>query len=188
MEDLIIDFLNVFNNFLILFLQYMKYIFAFILLLLGMVTLLSLRKLYFDKKLVNANVNEDFLRKCRLVVGSVYIIMGSGILFNYLIYFLILILEPLPDQIVQSFIIDSIKSYFKDMNYQEYVLYMFDKCLSNAFAVGSFMALLNLFICFWYLFHNKILKNPRDTLIFWLIPSVALGILFGFSTCLPLLL
>ena len=188
MEELIVDFLFTFNNFLILFLQYMKYIFAFILLTLGIVTLLSLRKLYFDKKLVNTNVNEDFLRKCRLVIGSSYIIMGSGILFNYLIYFLILLLEPLPDQILQNFIIDSINSYLKDVNYQEYVLNMFDKCLSNAFAVGSFIALLNLFICFWYLFHNSILKNPRKLIIGWLVPAVASGILFGFSTCLPLLL
>ena len=182
-----IEVLNIFNNFFVLFFQYMKYIFAFILLILGILTLLSLRKIYFDKKLVNTNVNEDFLRKSRLVVGIFYIIMGSGILFNYLIYFLILILEPLPDQLIQRFIIDSINSYIKDLNYQEHVLTLFDICLSNAFALGSFFALLWLFLSFWYFFHNNILKNPRKTLG-WLTSSVASGILFSFSSCLPLLL
>jgi len=182
-----IEVLNVFNNFLILFFQYMKYIFGFLLIILGILTLLSLRKIYFDKKLVNNNVNEDFLRKCRLVVGTVYIIAGSGILFNYLIYFLILILNPLPDQLIQGFIIDFINSYIIDLDYQEYILTLFDKCLSNAFALGSFFALLGLSLSLWYFIHNRILKNPRDTLR-WLTYSVASGIVFSFSSCLPLLL
>ena len=102
-----IDFLNGFNNFFLAFYLYMKYIFAFTLFVLGILTLLSLRRIYFDKKLVNNNnINEDFLRKSRLVVGSFYIILGSGILFNYFLYFLILILEPLPDQLIKGFLIE----------------------------------------------------------------------------------
>lgn len=187
MEDFMIDFLNRFNDFLILFFQYMKYIFAFILIMLGIFTLLSLRKIYFSMKLIYKDVNIDFLRKTRLILGTVYIILGSGILFNYLLYFLILILSPLPDQLLQNFIIDTINSYIKDLNYQEYILNLFDKCLSNAFALASFIALLNLFMSFWFFLNNRGVKTPRRTLE-WLIISVASGIIFGFSSCLPLLL
>ena len=188
MEDLTVESFNVLNNFFILFFQYMKYIFAFILLILGILTLLSLRKLYFDKKLVNTNVNEDFLRKSRLIVGSVYIIMGSGILFNYLTYFLILILDPLPDQLISNFIINLINSIFENQYYiEEYIFEMIIIIVNDIFAFGSFFALLWLFLSFWYFFHNNILKNPRKTLI-WLTSSVASGIVFGFSTCLPFLL
>ena len=156
--------------------------------MLGMLTLLSLRKIYFNKKLVDKDVNEDFLRKSRLILGTTYILMGSGILFNYLLYFLILILNPLPDQLLQSFIIDAINTYIKDLNFQAHILTLFENCLYNAFALGSFLALLNLFVSLWYVLNNRGVKNPRDVLIFWLIPSVASGIFFGFSTCLPLLL
>ena len=163
----------------------MKCIFAFILLILGILTLLSLRKIYFDKKLNNNNVNENFLRKIRLAVGSVYIIMGSGILFNYLTYFLILILNPLPDQILQHFIINTI---IKTLNYKEDdILALFENCFYNFFALGSFYALLTLFIILWYFFNNRNLKNPHNA-IYWLISTIASGIIFGFSTCLPFLL
>ncbi len=186
MEEILIEILNEFNTFFILLFQYIKYIFAFILIMLGILTLLSLRKIYFNQKIVNKDVNEDFLRKCRLVLGTLYIIMGSGILFNYLTYFLILILDPLPDQFLQNFIINSI---IKNLNYEEeYIISLFESCFTSGFALGSFFALLNVFLSFWYFFHNNVLKNPRDTLLFWLIPSVASGILFGFSTCLPFLL
>ena len=180
-----IEILNGLNEFFILFFQYMKYIFAFILIILGILTLLSLRKIYFNKKLVDKDVNEDFLRKCRLIIGSAYIIMGSGILFNYLIYFLIIILNPLPDQFIQSFIINSI---IQNLHFEEeYILTLFENCFSNFFAIGSFYALLTLLLMFWYFFSNKHLKNPQRTL-YWLISSVASGIFFGFSTCLPYLL
>ena len=185
MAEIMIEILNGLNNFFILFFQYMKYIFAFILIILGILTLLSLRKIYFTKKLIDKDVNEDFLRKCRLVIGSAYIIMGSGILFNYMTYFLILILTPLPDQFLQSFIIDSI---IKNLNFEEeWILTLLEECFSSFFAIGSFYALLTLLLMLWYFFHNSILKNPQDAL-YWLISSIALGILCGFSTCLPYLL
>jgi hypothetical protein len=113
--------------------------------------------------------------------------MGSGIMFNYLLYFLILIFEPLPDQLLQKFIIDIFNTYINDLNYQEYVLILFNNCLSNVFALASFIALLNLFMSIWYLLHNRSIDKPRKTLE-WLTISIASGIIFGFSPCLPLLL
>jgi len=185
MEDILIEFLNGFNYFFILLFQYIKYIFSFILFMLGILTLLSLRTVYFNKKLVNKDVNEDFLRKSRLVLGSVYIIMGSGILFNYLTYFLIIAFSPLPDQFLQSFITNSI---IKNLNFEEeYILSLFEKCFYNFFAIGSFFALLALFMSLWYLLNNRSVKNPYRVLVL-LIYSIASGILCGFSTCLELLL
>ena len=47
---------------------------------------------------------KSLLTKPRLILGSAYIILACGILFNYLIYFLIWALEPLSDRLIFNLI------------------------------------------------------------------------------------
>ena len=58
----------------------------------GILTLLKLRGFYFKSRLIPSENKKDeksLLTKLRLITGCAYIILACGILFNYLIYFLI---------------------------------------------------------------------------------------------------
>lgn len=46
----------------------------------------------------------NLFKKPRIIVGSVYIVIAFGILFNYLTYFLMWLLDPLPDRLIFNFI------------------------------------------------------------------------------------
>jgi len=180
----------VFNDFCLIFFQYMKYIFAFILIILGILTLLSLRRIYFNAKILGDKMDLEFIRKSKLSLGTTYIILGTGILFNYLTYFLIICLDPLPDRFIFNFL-----NFNGDINpyYMNRIInistseYHFEKTIYYCFSLVSFYAIVHLFISIWYLLNNRSIDKPRKTII-WLFDSILLGILFGFSTCLPFLL
>ena len=73
----------------------------------GILTLLKLRGIYFKSRLIsseNKKGKKSLLNKPRLILGSAYIILAYGIFFNYLIYFLIWVLEPLPDRLIFNYI------------------------------------------------------------------------------------
>lgn len=90
-----------FNEFAVVFFGYMKYILAFILIAIGILTLLKFRGIYSQSRLKvnNKKVEEyDSLFKTRLILGTFYIVLASAILLNWFIYFLIFILEPFAGQ------------------------------------------------------------------------------------------
>ncbi len=93
-----------FNELFIIFSKFLKYIFVFIILFIGILTLIRLRGVYRQSRLMGTNKEEDSLTKTRLILGCLYIFLGFGILFNYLTYFLIWVLEPLPDKMIFNFI------------------------------------------------------------------------------------
>lgn len=181
---------EVFNEFILIFFIFMKYIFVFVLFGLGLLTLLKLRRIYFNVRVNNPELDEDPLKKERLVLGITYIFLGLGILFNYLTLFLILILEPIPDRFIFKFLnfhggINP--EYMNRIEDIEASKYPHEKTIYYCFALVSFYAILNLVISLWLLLHNRPVDKPRST-VFWLIQSVFLGLLFGFTTCLPFFL
>lgn len=179
-----------FNNFFVILIGYLKFFFVFLLISLGVLTLLKLRRIYFNSKTEEKELTYDFLRKTRIVVGAIYIILGLGIAFNYLTYLLIWILDPLPDRLIFSFIdfngnIDPFYlNRIQDISKSEYA---HEKTIYYALAFGSFTAVLHLSISLWLLLHNRILDKPRRTIL-WLMCSVIEGILFGFTTGIALFL
>ncbi|MFX1392647.1 MAG: hypothetical protein ACFFAH_03650 [Promethearchaeota archaeon] len=181
-----------FNRFAVAFFWYMKYIFAFILFAIGIFTLMKLRGIYIIErtKLAKKDIKGDnLLKNPRLILGISYITMALGFIFNFLIYFLIFCLDTLPDRFIFDFItfsgtidpksIDSIE----DLNRAEYP---HEKTIYFCVAIVSFIAILDLVISVAYIV-NSSGKNHRKTLT-QMMGGVILGILAGWTTCLPLFL
>lgn len=184
------NFCIAFNNFFLILCRYLKFIFVFIILSIGILTLLRLRGVYRQSRLVSKDKLEDQFMKPRLILGCSYIVLAFGILFNYITYFLIWILDPLPDRLIFNFIafngIDPF--YLNGIMDISTSLYPHEITIYYCFSLISLMALLNVLISLWYLVNNNRLINNPLNVFMWLISGVIQGILFGFNTCLPFFL
>ena len=180
------------NNFLEIVFFYLKYIFFGILLIMGILTLLSLRGRYFLERL-RYNQEEKLahnpLTKPRIILGSFYIVFAFGILFNWFTYFLIIILDPLPDRFLFTFnefagIVDPFQlNRISDISL---TIYDYEKTIYYGVAILFFVAILNLMVSIWQLI-NKGGRDSKKSIIM-LVSGLGLGILSGFTTCLPLFL
>lgn len=191
------DIINFFENFCIEFNRYalvyftiFKYIFVIILIGCGVLILLKFRGYYFNSRSFSSNKDvdkTDSLTKPRLIVGTVYILIGSGILFNYLTYFLIWLLDPLPDRFIFSFInlMDFDPYAINRITDIHSAIYPHEETIYIAFAMLSFGHMVRLTLSIWY-FLNKV-KNPRKMIIN-LFLAVQGCILFGFTTFMPFML
>ena len=94
----------VFNEMFLILFKYVKYIFVFIIIFVGVLTLLRLRGVFRQSRLRGTEKKDDSFTEIRLSLGCCYIFIGFGILFNYLTYFLIWILEPLPDKLIYNLV------------------------------------------------------------------------------------
>lgn len=197
-ENIIKDVINglenwciAFNEFFLLFSKYLKYIFVFIILFIGIFTLLRFRGIYQQsRKSGGIDKKEDVLTKPRLILGTLYIVLAFGILFNYLTYVFIWIFDPLPDRLIYNFIeFSGIDPFYlngiKDISLSQYP---HEKTIYYCFSFGSLMSVLSILLSLWYLINNnRIINNPRKTFGF-LISGLIGGILFGFTTFLPFFL
>jgi len=181
-----------FNRFAGAFFWYMKFIFVFILFAVGILTLVKMRGIYRIErtKLAKKEASgENMLQKPRLILGAFYICMGFGILLNYFTYFLIIILDPLPDRFLFDFVnfsgsIDhNAMNRIEDINAAEYP---HEKSIYYCVAIASFGAILDVVISIAFIINNAG-KNQRKV-IGQLMGGVILGMLAGWTTCLPLFL
>ncbi|MHA2087570.1 MAG: hypothetical protein ACW972_04800 [Promethearchaeota archaeon] len=179
-----------FNNFFLIFVQYVKFIIVFILLAIGILTLLRLRGIYLQPRLKKVEKDEDTLTKSRLILGTLYISFAFGILFNYGTYFLIWILDPLPDRLIFNFIEFSginplLLNGIKDISMAQLA---HEKTIYYCFSFGSLIFFLDIVLSLWYLINNnRIINNPRRTMEF-LLSGIAGCVLFGFTPFLPFFL
>jgi hypothetical protein len=201
-EDMLADILagleqwcTMFNIFSRYFFLYMKYIFFFILLLIAILTFAKFRGIYrisrtkFAFQADDTEGIKDGFKGPRLTMGIVYLILAFGILFNFVTYFMIIILDPLPDRLIFGFInfsgyIDpEIMNRIQDI---ELSIHPHEQSIYYGVAMASFGALLDVIISIYYLAVNtgKNYKKPLATLI----AGVSICILTGFTTCLPLFL
>ncbi len=179
-----------FNSFALLFFQYFKYIFVIVLIGCGFLTLLKLRGYYFKSRSFSAKGDsnkKDLLVKPRLIVGTVYIFIGFGILFNYLIYFFIWLLDPLPDRFIFNLIslIDIDPFNLNRITDIHSTIYPHEQTIYYIVAMLSFTNTIHLTISIWYLLYR--VRNPRESII-WLLSTVPGGIFFGFTTFMPFML
>ena len=179
-----------FNGFALIFFQYFKYIFVIVLIGCGVLTLLKLRGFYFKTRSFSAKIDtnkKDLLIKPRLILGSVYIFIGFGFLFNYLTFFFIWLLEPLPDRfifnVISLFDIDPI-IINRIADFQS-AIYPHEQSIYYIVALLSFTNTIHVTISIWLLLHG--VKKPRRTII-WLFSSVPGGFFFGFTTFMPFML
>ena len=179
-----------FNSFALTFFQYFKYIFVIVLIGCGVLTLLKLRGHYFKSRSFSAkgeSNKKDLLIKPRLIVGIVYIFIGFGILFNYLIYFFIWFLDPLPDRFIFNFIslIDIDPFHLNRITDIHSTIYPHEQSIYYIIAMLSFTNTIHATVSIWYLLYK--VRNPRESII-WLLSSVPGGIFFGFTTYMPFML
>jgi len=108
-------------------------------------------------------------------------------LFNYLTYFLIWILNPLPDRLIYEFIdFNGFNPYYLnriiDINSSQF---SHEITIYYCFTLGSLVSLLNILLSFWCLINSNRLLNDRIKAVGIMISGIIGGILFGFTTCLP---
>ena len=181
-----------FNEFAIIFFGYMKYILAFILIAIGLMTILRLRGIYLQPRMRNIDkkvVEHDQLDNPRLILAAVYIVIGSGIMLNWFTKFLIWALDPLPDRLIFRLINFQGQLDPFDLNRISDIssaVYPHEQTIYYCIAIGSFVAIVDLMIGIWYLV-NKIPFNPKMAFTL-LIGGITAGILLGFTTCLPFFL
>lgn len=185
------------NEFFSIFFWYMKYIFSIVLILLGIFTLLRYRGLYRDQKTIALGKSKEKidikkkLGKSHVIVGTAYIFLGFGIIFNFLIYILIWCLEPMPDQYL-LYILDYLEVFESNDMMRIFNINKttnaYEKFIFYIIAVISLIALMQVIIGIWFITKDGTpLGNPIVTYINLLI-GVVEGILVGFTTCLPLFL
>jgi len=185
LEDWCIEF----NNFMILFFSYLKYIFGFILLIIGILTLMRLRGVYKTHRVYSFYEKKGMV-KPRIFLGVFYIVFAFGIFFNFMIYFLMFSLDWLPDRLIFNFLnfsggIDS--EFLNGIKDIEASKYPHERTIYYLICFASFMALLTLVLCL-YKIINKEGSSKMDLAIKGMIFAIADGILVGFTICLPLLL
>jgi hypothetical protein len=179
-----------FNDFCFVFYKYIKFIFVFILISIGILTLLRFRGMYRQSMLINSENKTDTLRTPRLILGCTYIFLGLGILFNYLNYFFIWILEPLPDRMIYKFIvfIDIDPFYLNGIMDISASQYPHEQTIYYCFSLFSLLSVLDILLSLWYLINNNRLINNPSRAVVILVSGIMGGILFGFTTYLPFFL
>jgi len=184
------NFCIAFNDIFLILCQYLKYLFVFIILSIGILTLYRLRGVYRQSRLVNKEKQEDLFIKPRLILGCSYIVLAFGILFNYIKYFLIWLLDLLPDRLIFSFIeFNEINpNYLNRVSNLSECQFPHEKTIYYCFSYLSLFALLRFLVSLWYLINNNRLIHNPNKVFYVLISSVIDGILFGFNTYLPFFL
>ncbi|MBA7521116.1 hypothetical protein ES705_13219 [subsurface metagenome] len=180
------------NSFIELVFGYLKYVFFGILLIIGILTLLSLRGKYFFERIrysEEKKLADNPMTKPRLILGSLYIVFAFGILLDWFTYFLLAVLDPLPDRLVFNFIsLSGIIDPFATNNISDIskTVYPYEKTIYYGVAIVSFMALLTITISLWQIINKEGTKTKKS--IISLITGIVTGLIAGFTTCLPLFL
>jgi len=180
------------NSFIELVFGYMKYVFFGLLLIIGILTLLSLRGKYFFERIrysKEEKLADNPMTKPRLILGAFYIVFAFGILLDWFTYFLLAVLDPLPDRFIFNFIsLSGIIDPFALNNISDIskAVYPYEITIYYGVAIVSFMALLTITISLWQIINKEgtIAKKSITSLI----TRIVTGLLAGFTTCFPLFL
>jgi len=149
------------NSFIELFFGYMKYIFFAILLIIGILTLLSLRCKYFLERIrysKEQKLADNPMTKPRMILGKLYIVFALGILLDWFTYFLLAVLDPLPDRLIFNFIsLSGIIDPFATNNISDIskAVYPYEITIYYGVAIVSFMALLTITISLWQIINKE---------------------------------
>lgn len=185
---------NIINGLFFLFFSYSKYIFALILIILGLETLLKFRGIYRHERVVgkikdikNKDWTEE-MKKTYVIVGLIYVFMGFGIVFNFLTYILIWILEPLPDRFIFEFLTASnvldpkYLSRLSDIN--SHTINPYERTFYYLLALISFLGILQIMVGIYFIIkQGNVIKNPTR-IFFMIMGGIVEGILAGFTTSL----
>ncbi|GAF71072.1 unnamed protein product [marine sediment metagenome] len=157
--------------------------------MLGIFTILKMRGIYWQERLKAVDSHESQLFKPRMILATSYIIFGIGILFNFIIYFLIFILDPLPDKIMFNFLELFIgysgvipPEYITRVKDLESAKYPHERTIFYVIALFSFFSFLDIILSV-FVIMNKETSDPK-AFIMRMIGGLIGCILFGFNTFL----
>lgn len=180
------------NSFIELLFVYLKYVFFGILLIIGILTLFALRGKFILERIrysKEEKLSDNPMTKPRLILGIFYIVFAFGILFDWFTYFLLIVLDPLPDRlifnffsltgIIDPFALNSISDISK-------TVYPYEKTIYYGVAILSFLALVTIIISLWQIINKEGTITKKS--IISLTTGIVTGLLAGFTTCLPLFL
>jgi len=180
-----------FNNYFSLYFKYLKYIFVILLISIGILVFLRLRGVYFKNKSNGVKIEDDPLKRTKIILGFSYIFFGIGFLFNYLIYLLIWILDPLPDRLIFNFleISNDINPYgLNRIEDIEAAKFPHEQTIYYCIALFSALALIHFVLSIFYFLENtRPILNPKKTMRN-LLASLSECIILGFTTSLPFFL
>ena len=180
------------NSFIELFFGYMKYVFFAILLIIGILTLLSLRGKYILERIrysKEQKLADNPMTKPRLILATLYILFAFGILLDWFTFFLLAVLDPLPDRLIFNFVsFSGLIDPFALNNISDIskTTYPYEKTIYYGVAIVSFMALLTITISLWQIINKERPVSKKS--IVSLMGGIVTGLLTGFTTCLPLFL
>ena len=181
-----------FNSFIELVFGYLKYVFFGLLLIIGILTLFAMRGKYILERIRYAKeekLMDNPMTKPRLILGTLYIVFAFGILLDWFTYFLLIVLDPLPDRLIFNFIsLSGIIDPFALNRIADIstVVYPYEKTIYYCVALLSFLALLTISISLWQIVNKEGTITKKS--IISLISGIVTGLLAGFTTCLPLFL
>ncbi len=203
------DFLPEFSGFLIQFNSFsetvfitFKYVIVIVLFFLGFITLLKFRGIYRMTKVRAPNykvipgkgskevdVNKGILRKWSVFMGLIYIFLAIGILFDFLIQFVFTILKPIDPKFIFSIInatgeLDP--EFMERLSDISLAMYDYEKSIYYVLSYPSLLAFFYLIFGIWV----YVYKGPMESKfsIKNILYYIALGLIFGFSTFMPLLI
>jgi len=184
------SFLNDFNNFMPLLFFFLKFILAGMLLLLGSISLLRLKGMYSRERLRNPNIDNSYLFKnSRFILGNVYLVLGIGFIFNFMIYALILIFNLIPDMLIIP-LIRSIESIPQEFITDYFINNNLDTppevFVNNIIGIVSFLIFFSIIFNIWSLVTNRDFNISKQ--VIGLGVGVIAGCLFSFSRFLLLFL
>ena len=154
--------------------------------------MLSLRGKYFLERIrysKEQKLADNPMTKSRLILGSLYIVFAFGILLDWFTYFLLAVLDPLPDRFIFNFIsLSGIIDPFALNRISDIsnTVYPYEKTIYYGVAILSFLALLTIVISLWQIINKEGTITKKS--IVSLITGLVTGLLAGFTTCLPLFL
>lgn len=186
--QLLDNFLDLFNSFCSLFFVVMKFLLGIILISIGIFTTMRLRGVYFLGRIRfgQEDSSDNQLTRVGAFVGSFYMVLGFGIVFNYAIYLFMFLFDSFPEPYLFSLI---------DMVIKEIPLSIpiniginglpYEKAIYYGFCFVSFLSFLLLFVSTYSLTirMQNIAKNIK-----LLITSVIAELFFGFTIFMPLML
>jgi len=181
-----------FNGISSVFFSAVKYILFLLLIIMSLLAFLKFKKNYaiFKLNVNNKSLEEKYMMKNKqLIIGIVYLVIAFGILLNYVTYFMLIVLEPIPDRFALEYlnyagvfnpwalhgVIDT-GSFASPM----------EMTVFYAFTFASFICFVEILVSIWLIITENIIhiKKVFINLFAW----IFIGFLVGFTTFLPLLL
>ena len=181
-----------FNGISSVFFSALKYVLFFLLLIMSLLALLKFKKNYaiFKLNFNNTSLEDKFmLKRKQLIIGVIYLVLGFGILLDFLTYFLLIILDPIPDRFafdllnyIGAFNPWALNGVIDTSSFGSPI----ETTVFYTFTLVSLICFTDILVSIWLIITENIVHIKKA--FFSLFFGVFLGFLVGFTTFLPLIL